>query len=73
MAPDQTALAQFLQGDMPEAIELQPRNPQLPLYLAIAEATADRLALLPVDTALPEPLLTLIRSRSGSCIGCGLT
>ncbi len=88
MAPDQTALyadlalAQFLQGDMPEAIatlhrliELQPRNPQLPLYLAIAEATAGNptaarsaLALLPVDTAVPEPLLTLIAALKGNPI-----
>jgi hypothetical protein len=88
MAPDQTALypdlalAQFLQGDMPgtiatltRLIELQPQNPQLPLYLAIAEATAGNptaarsaLALLPPNTVAPEPLLTLIAALKGNPI-----
>jgi hypothetical protein len=88
MAPEQTtlypdlALAQFLQGDMPgtiatltRLIELQPRNPQLPLYLAIAEATAGNptaarsaSALLPPNTVAPEPLLTLIAALKGNPI-----
>jgi 4-amino-4-deoxy-L-arabinose transferase-like glycosyltransferase len=88
MAPDQIALypdlalAQFLQGDMSGTIatlnrllELQPRNPQLPLYLAIAEATAGnpaaaRSALdrLPANTAVPAPLLTLIAALKGNPI-----